>query len=213
MELSRRKEELRKTYESFVDEILIEIAQNVNQEYEDYAAEIAKIELSKRGIEVSYDSDEKIDQDHEDDYDEGRGKKRSFNRLKKKLSGPSVEIPRFPHEESLDIDEIFVENNIPYEKRTVTTAVGPEGGRHEYVFHVSKDAFPTAIQLLKEYFGIGIKERSTGTYSGKCPACGTELRNVKECTECELTLAGDHLAFLENHPFVIFLKHHHLLFS
>ena len=207
------RHELQKTYEDLHDEILLEIAQNVNHEYEKVAVEVARIELDKRGIDVP-DSDDVIGQYNNYDVNESGGQKASLENLKwfgEKLTGPLIEIPRFSAEESVDIERLLSENKLPYEKRAVTITVGPEGGYHEYLFYVPRESFHTVITLLKEYFMVIVKETSTNYFSGKCPACGSELVNVENCTDCGLTLAGDYSGFFGNHPFMIFLKQNGLL--
>lgn len=123
--------------------------------------------------------------------------------------GSLVEIPRFNREESMGIEEIFVNNQIYYEKRSAQLQADATGGYHEFIFSVPKEQFSTAIELLKEYYGLG--DDFSARFAGTCPACGAKVVNVTECIDCGLTVAGDYVEALKDHPFVIFLKNTKLL--
>jgi len=124
-------------------------------------------------------------------------------------TGTLIDIPRFNLNESVEIGRLFHEHKIYYEKNTGQIYSGPAGGYHEYIFSVPEEQFYDAIELLKEYFGIGAKyaERFTGT----CPSCGAEVLNIITCPDCELNLAGDYTEALKEHPFLIFLKQEDLI--
>lgn len=206
------RQELRKTYEELHDEILIEIALNTDREYENVAVEVAGAELDKRGVPIPGAEEDSGDRDDSDGH-LPRGRRVTAESIKwygKKLSGPLIEIPRFTIEESVEIEGIFAENNIPHEKRSVTIEISP-AGHHEYMFYVPRDSLTSAIEILKQYYLGAAEVQSTGYYSGKCPACGTELAEVESCTDCGLTLAGDYSEFLGGHPFFIFLKNNAFL--
>jgi hypothetical protein len=185
------RRELQKTYEDLADEVLIGIAQNRNQEYEDAAAEVAKVVLDSRGVKVA-ESDVEAPE--------------PLNRSGEQLDGTVIEIPRFSAEESSSIEDIFEKNSIPYERHAVSVSSCSGCGCSEYVFHVPEESFEPAVKLLKEYYMDGMDDASAGYFSGECPACGTELSNVQACTDCGLTLAGDYRESLESHPFIKFLK-------
>ena len=206
------RQELRKTYEELPDEILIEIATNTGREYEDAAAEVARTALDNRGVSIP--GAEEDAEGCDIDGHSPRGRKATAESVKwygEKLTGPLVEIPRFAMEESVEIEGIFAENNIPHEKRAVTIAVGPAGGNHEYLFYVPRDSLNSAVEILKQYYLGAAEVQSSGYYSGECPACGTRLDKVEACSDCGLTLAGDYSEFLGGHPFFIFLKNNRLL--
>ncbi len=190
------RQELQKMYEELADEILMEIVQNIDQEYEKAAVEVAGIVLDKRGVDVPCPVEATVE---------------SLKWFGERLPGPLIEIPGFAADESVEIEEMFTENKLPYEKRTVTKAADDTVGSDEYLFYVPMDLFNPAIELLKKYFVAGAEEASSNYYSGECPACGTGLANVRECTDCGLTLAGDYSELLGNHPFMLFLKRNNLL--
>ena len=101
------RRELQKTYEDLADEVLIGIAQNRNQEYEDAAAEVAKVVLDSRGVKVA-ESDVEAPE--------------PLNRSGEQLDGTVIEIPRFSAEESSSIEDIFEKNSIPYERHAVSVS-------------------------------------------------------------------------------------------
>ncbi len=190
------RDELRKMYEDLADEVLLDIAQNIKEEYENVAVEVARNELDKRGVDIQLSVKEESG---------------TLNQSGKNLEGPLVEIPGFSAEESLAIDEIFTENNIPFEKQAVTSVSCSGCGCEEYAYYVERRSFTPAVELLKEYFMAGIEMESSNCFSGECPACGTDLMNVEKCTDCGLTLALDNSQLLEKHSFILFLKRHNLL--
>ncbi len=185
------RQELQKTYEDLTDEVLIEIARNVNQEYEDAAVEAARVVLDSRSVNIPDAVKETV---------------KSLNRSGEALPGPLVEIPKFSAEEATAIEDIFIENNIAYERHPVAGSSSSSCRCDESAFHVQEAAFHSAIELLKKYFMTGADEEPLSYFSGECPACGTKLLNVEKCTDCGLTLAVDYAESLENHPFIKFLK-------
>ncbi len=189
------REELRKAYEDLADEVLIEIARNIGQEYGDPAVEVAKSVLGNRGVTVPVLEEEIVE---------------SSGETGPRLEGDLIEIPRFSSEETVVIGEMLIENRIPYEKQAVTSVSCSGCGCKEYVFYVQKESFIPAVELIKEYYVSGI-EMESSYFSGECPACGTVLMNVETCTDCGLTLAGALSESLENHPFMLFLKRANLL--
>lgn len=190
------RQELRKAYEELADEVLIEISQNTNQEYEAAAVETAKVVLDERGVNASYINDKLT------------GKSGSSGAV---IEGPSIEIPRFSADETAAIEEIFNENRLPYEIHEAATASCSGCGCNEYVFHVPEESFSAAVEILRDYYLSGVEEGAAADFSGTCPACGTELVKVEACTDCGLTLSVGHSASLENHPFIKFLKQNNLL--
>ena len=185
------REELQEIYEDLADEVLIEIARNVNQEYEDAAVQTAGVVLDSRGVNIPDAVEERVE---------------SLNRSGEALQGPLLEIPKFSSEEAAAIENIFVENNIAYERHPVAGSSCSSCRCDEYAFHVQEESFHSAIELLKKYFMAGADEEPLSYFSGECPACGTKLLNVEKCTDCGLTLAVDYAESLENHPFIKFLK-------
>ncbi len=194
MEMPER-DELRKAYEDLADEVLIDIARNTQLEYGGSAVEVATSVLGNRGVKVPV---------IEEEISESAGLKGT------KLEGALIEIPKFSADESLVIEEMLVENSIPYEKQAVISVSCSGCGCTEYVFYVQKQSFIPAVELIREYYLAGI-ELESSYFSGECPACGTALMNVENCTDCGLTLAGPLSGSLENHPFMLFLKHINLL--
>jgi hypothetical protein len=212
MEMPRRQE-LQKIYEELIDEILIEIAQNFNQEYETIAVEVAKAELDKRGIDIPGPNE---GQEPHSDYigclPENQGYEREdYKQSGRKLTGPVIEIPRFKAEETSEIERIFAENGIDYERHAVRVKSCSSCGCNEYIYHVSNDSFHNALDLLKEHYMIGNEKEMSSKFSGTCPACGTEIVNVEKCTDCGLTLGVDYSEIIEKHPFVMFLRSNNLL--
>lgn len=190
------KEELQKTYEDLADEVLIEIARDLNQEYEDAAVKTARVVLDSRGVNIPDEIEESVE---------------SLNRSGEALPGPLLEIPKFSAEEASAIEDIFIENNIAYERHPVAGSSCSSCRCDESAFHVQEAAFNSAIELLKKFFMSGADEESLSYFSGECPACGTKLSNVEKCTDCGLTLAVDYAESLENHPFIKFLKRSKLI--
>jgi len=68
------------------------------------------------------------------------------------IKGPLVNIPRFSQQESLEIEKLFRDHQIDYEKHSAQLNAAPTGGYHEYIFAVPRAYFVTAIELLKEQF-------------------------------------------------------------
>ncbi|MBC8414717.1 MAG: hypothetical protein ISR96_05815 [Nitrospira sp.] len=206
-----RKAELRNIYKDLFDEQLIEIARNDEGEYESAAVETALAELSGRGI-TDIDSDEESSATVQDDLrlDMPMG---LVDRERLAISGPSIEIARFAASETADIERIFLDHDIPFEIYGADGASGA-GCSQEFVFHVAEAAFVSAISLLKQYFGLG-SEGAGQVFSGQCPACGAEVINAQECTDCGLALIGQHSCgcggSCSEHPFETFLKQNGLL--
>lgn len=190
------REELRKAYAELADEILMDISQNVNREYEASAVEVAKAVLDERGVNLP---------------DLKNNTPRLSNGSGAVITGPFLEIPRFSAEECAAIEDVFNDNSLTYERHEVAAASCGGCGCSEYVYHVPEESFGSAVEVLKEYYLTGTEEGESSRYSGTCPACGTELERVEECTDCGLTLAVDHAKSLENHPFIRFLKQNNLL--
>lgn len=190
------RQELQKTYEDLADEVLIGIAQNIDNEYENVAVETARVVLDSRGVSIP---------DAEDETDG------NISSSGAELSGPLLEIPKFTAEEASAIEDIFTENNIAYERHAVAGTSCSSCRCDEYAFHVQEASFHSALELLLEYFTAGVEDGRSDYFSGACPACGTELLNVEKCTDCGLTLAVDYAEALENHPFMKFLRSNDLL--
>jgi len=204
------RQELQQTYEDLADEVLIGIARNVDQEYEDVAVETAHAVLEKRGVDVP-DSDGAVkDCSHHHGFSSCSASA-GLNRANKKLSGPIVEVPKFSAGETHDIEEIFVGNNIPCEIHPVAGKSCSSCRDEEYVFHVPEESFAFAIKLVKDYYAEIAQESSSRYFSGECPACGTRVVNVKECSDCGLSLVVDYSESLARHPFMSFLKQNNLL--
>ena len=200
MEISR-KQELTALYEQIDENTLIQIARNENKEFEDEASEIAKSELKVRGITeklIQSESDEEIIEDYTEkdplaDYN-GMGE----------ISGVLLDIPGFSLNEISQIRLVLDDHQIPYEiDRNSESAV------EEYLFRVPDSFFQITIDLLKDLLRVG--QGAESGYTGECPACGKDLDNVCECTECGLVLSRDFTEILDKHPFVVFLKGNDLL--
>ncbi len=204
------RQELQKTYEDLADEVLIGIARNVNQEYEDVAVETAHLVLEKRGVDIP-DRDGATEDCTDQHGISSCSASVRLNRANEKLPGPLVKVPKFSAGEVPDIEEIFLENNIPYEIHPVTGKSCSSCTSEEYAFHVPEESFSSAIKLLKDYYALRDEGSSSRYFSGECPACGTRGVNVKECPDCGLTLAVDYAESLAMHPFMIFLKQNNLL--
>ncbi len=120
---------------------------------------------------------------------------------------PPLEIPMFDVAESLAIEILFESNGIDYRKGTIQLGASMTGGSHAYTFHVTLEQFGSAIDLLKQHFGL----EGESAYSGVCPACGTEVLDEPRCDECGLNLSEDRTEAMSAHPLVIFLRKWSLL--
>ena len=80
------RQELQKMYEELADEILMEIVQNIDQEYEKAAVEAAGIVLDKRGVDVPCPVEATVE---------------SLKWFGERLPGPLIEIPGFAADEVL----------------------------------------------------------------------------------------------------------------
>jgi hypothetical protein len=200
------REELKRLYDDLANEVLIDIAQNEYGEYEKPAEEAALSVLKKRGVAIPAPDGPQPGSDLSScsccaDGRPAAGPQQGG----KELTGPVVEIPRFTAEETAEVERIFLENGIDYSRQAVKVQ-SCSSCASEYVYHVREDAFHRAVRLLKDYYHEMADAASASTFSGQCPACGTEVSVVKECTECGLALTVDLSGTLENHQFFQFLK-------
>ena len=205
------RQELKRLYEDLADEVLIDIAQNENGDYEKPAEETALSVLKDRGVAIpAQDGPQAGDSFSSCSCCAGEGPSAGPQGGGNELKGPVVEIPRFKAEETADVERIFSETGIDYKRHAVKVQSCSSCGCDEYVYHVREDSFHEAVRVLKDYYHEMAEAASVSTFSGQCPACGTEVSGVKECTECGLTLSVDLSGTLENHQFFQFLKRNNL---
>ena len=120
----------------------------------------------------------------------------------------SREISHFTFKETVIVERLFRRHGIPYGKRVLNLGADIVHGLHAYTFVVPESAFESAIELLKDCFGLASGE---APYTGACPACGTVVENAARCPECDLNLSGNYHAAAAHHPFLVYLRHEGLL--
>lgn len=120
-----------------------------------------------------------------------------------------IEIPRFNLNEFYEIKNLLNEAGVPFETKTQIMYADEWGGTHEYYFYVASEHLNDAVIVIKKYYGMSTEP--AGKFSGQCPACGFEVRNVSKCPDCGLNLTGDRTPGLTNLPFYEFLQKKGLL--
>ncbi|NUM35109.1 MAG: hypothetical protein HUU50_11230 [Candidatus Brocadiae bacterium] len=119
-------------------------------------------------------------------------------------------IEWFEAEESMEIEETFKNKGYIFQKKC-TVYSHPEWDNYyeRHIFLVHERNFDDAIQDILEYFGFGKNQEQS--FSGECPACGTENDGVEECEECGLNLSFSPSKAIMEHPFFAFLLENGLL--
>jgi len=148
---------------------------------EKYAAEQQPPEKPVAGAEMEMDGD---------------GQDRHFK------EGPVPEgwkqIPSFSIDESYTLSDHMAQNQIPYKITFV-----PGSNNQRCYLHVPGNELDRCIGILKECYEL--TDEHPELYTGNCPACGTKLESVPECTDCGLGLYMDAWEARKEHPFVKFL--------
>lgn len=120
-----------------------------------------------------------------------------------------VEIPRFNEPDALEIEGLLRNHRIPFKRQLTTTFAEAMFYDREYLFFVPLEYLVNTLDLIKEYFGIGVT--ANPHFSGACPGCGFEVAQAVDCSHCGLILAGDFTVAMASHPFYIFLKQNGLI--
>jgi len=199
------RQELRKAYEEISDDQLMIIARNADGEYENAASEVAMSVLRERGVSLS----DNIEGSEADDAFAsctscGTAEPAPGLNSGGAISGPALEIRSFTAEETGEIQALLTENRIAFERLAEMKKSCSSCGT-QYVYRVPEQSFMKAAGLIKEHLVSTAASASSGGYNGPCPACGTEVRNGRECPDCGLTLVVDYMEGLEGHPFFKYL--------
>ena len=124
-------------------------------------------------------------------------------------SAQMITIPRFDASELKEIVEILGEEGIDFDYQGQTVSVSRHGGVSEYLLLVSVDDYEDVLETLMDYFEVS--PVAPEPFTGECPACESQIAEVRECPECGLALAiGTPPIFLD-HPFYKFLERNGLL--
>ena len=114
-------------------------------------------------------------------------------------------IPRFSSEDTGEIESLFRKKGIPCETESVHIYAGSYGAGVEYLFYVPNDYYSSAIEVIKNYYGLN-QDQDNDQDLEYCPACNSKILNPKECSECGLSFSYTPEESMKEHPFYIYLK-------